>query len=752
MSEVFLSYARADEAVARRIAKALEAVGYDVWWDSHLPAHRAYSEEIERRLEEAEAVVVLWSQSAAQSQWVRAEADFARGRGKLVQAQLGDTLPPMPFNQIQCAALKGWRGGAAHAGWAKLSASVASLVREEKRSTPAEKKQRRWDRPQIRGIAAAAVVLSLLLAAFAAMMFLRSGGDEKPVVAVLPFESLNRRDESLVSGIWEDTRQAIGRNPQLTVLGPNSAREIDRSDDDNARKIADYLVEASVRSAGDRIRISANLVRTRDGAQIWSKSFDRKLDDIFATQSEIAREIEGHIRGRLAERGGTKPENIATSGEVYALYNDARAIIRRRDNLRYGEAHEQLLRIVKMDPNFAPGWATLSIVDRFGGRRSAHERVGFASATAERNARRAIELAPNLAAGHAALGFALRSGPAAEAALVRAIQLDPNDFESLGWLANLYKGKGELGKAQQYYTRAVEVEPLFWPAVLNKLDLMLNLGDTAAVDREWQRIQTIGNPMLTSLAGMAIAVSRGDLSEATKIGMKLLNDNPNETRGVAGFQLFSLLLQLGFEEEARRAFPPPPFGPLLWANDPRGLDLVERMKLRPEQFFAMHPLPMNAGRVYILAGRGTKLAALYRQAATGPEDMIRLAGSEIDFATIAPFIALALRQAGDAEGERQLLLAAERVASAAHILQRSLKQALLARIHAVQGRNEQAVKELDGAVRGGWLPMPPELPVDIATDPAFGSIKADPRFEAVRQKILRHIAKERAELGPVRVS
>ena len=96
MREVFLSYARQDDAIARRVAKTLQAAGHDVWRDSQLPAHRAYSEVIETRLKEAKAVVVLWSKSAAQSQWVRAEADFARSEGKLAQASIDGVLPPMP--------------------------------------------------------------------------------------------------------------------------------------------------------------------------------------------------------------------------------------------------------------------------------------------------------------------------------------------------------------------------------------------------------------------------------------------------------------------------------------------------------------------------------------------------------------------------------------------------------------------------------------------------------------------------------
>jgi len=100
MADVFVSYAREDEAQARKLAEALRAQGYRAWRDDELPAHRTYAEVIEERLNSAEAVVALWSEHAARSQWVRAEADTARNRGTLIQASLDGTIPPLPFNQI----------------------------------------------------------------------------------------------------------------------------------------------------------------------------------------------------------------------------------------------------------------------------------------------------------------------------------------------------------------------------------------------------------------------------------------------------------------------------------------------------------------------------------------------------------------------------------------------------------------------------------------------------------------------------
>src|SRR5918995_1648684 len=105
MSDVFISYARSTEEQARKVEQALEAHGYSVWRDDELPAHRTYADVIEERLKSAKAVVVLWSAEATKSQWVRAEADAAREVGTLIQASIDATMPPIPFNQIQCANL-----------------------------------------------------------------------------------------------------------------------------------------------------------------------------------------------------------------------------------------------------------------------------------------------------------------------------------------------------------------------------------------------------------------------------------------------------------------------------------------------------------------------------------------------------------------------------------------------------------------------------------------------------------------------
>lgn len=128
MADVFLSYARPDALTARRVAEELESTGRSVWYDSELPAHRPFGDVIATELEAAGSVLVLWSESAVQSQWVRSEADRARELGKILQARLDTARLPMPFEQIQCANLTSWRRGSANVGWSQVLKSVEALV------------------------------------------------------------------------------------------------------------------------------------------------------------------------------------------------------------------------------------------------------------------------------------------------------------------------------------------------------------------------------------------------------------------------------------------------------------------------------------------------------------------------------------------------------------------------------------------------------------------------------------------------
>lgn len=137
MADVFISYSRANQEQVRVLAEAMVREGYDVWWDAELPPHRSYGDVITEEIATAGAVIVVWSQTAAASEWVRAEADLGRNQKKLIQASLDDCMPPMPFNQIQFAYIGDWKGDDAHPGWRKIKASLADLSGRERPARPA---------------------------------------------------------------------------------------------------------------------------------------------------------------------------------------------------------------------------------------------------------------------------------------------------------------------------------------------------------------------------------------------------------------------------------------------------------------------------------------------------------------------------------------------------------------------------------------------------------------------------------------
>lgn len=127
MVDVFISYSRNNRDRVRALADAVKALGYIVWWDDELPPHKSYGDVITEKITNARATIVCWSAEAAQSEWVRAEADLARNQKKLIQTSYDEVMPPMPFNQIQFASLSDWQGQADHSGWRKVQASLADL-------------------------------------------------------------------------------------------------------------------------------------------------------------------------------------------------------------------------------------------------------------------------------------------------------------------------------------------------------------------------------------------------------------------------------------------------------------------------------------------------------------------------------------------------------------------------------------------------------------------------------------------------
>jgi len=464
MADVFVSYARPDELQAKRVAETLCAQGYRVWRDDELPAHRAYADVIEERLKSAQAVVVLWSAGSAKSQWVRAEADAARQAGTLVQASLDGTIPPMPFNQIQCACLEGWRGEAELPGWRKVADSIATLIGGQQ-PAPAAGAQRA--RPQGKS------------------------------VCVLPFVNMSgdAEQEYFSDGISEDITTDLSKVSALAVVARNTAftfkgKAVDVCD--VARKLGvSHVLEGSVRRAGERVRINAQLIDGATGDHLWAERYDRDLTDIFAIQDEISKAIVTALKLKLLPEEKRAIEQRGTTNvEAYNFYLMARESWITGD---FGDRRreEKVIRIckraVELDPDYSQAWALMGLAQ-------ANLRHGFAglnviddgSAAAER----ALSLDPKIAEAHLPKAWRLAEQgrhDEANAELAIALELNPDSWEVNKEAARLFYRQRRLDDAARHLEKATQVMEADYHGLGMLFAYYNSRGDAEAAKRTAQR-------------------------------------------------------------------------------------------------------------------------------------------------------------------------------------------------------------------------------------------------------------------------
>src|SRR5258707_12675158 len=250
---------------------------------------------MEERLRAAKAVVVVWSAEAASSQWVRAEANVAREAGTLVQLRVDGAKPPLPFNEVQCADLCGWAGDLEAPGWRKVMDSVAALTAGANVSTVAVASPR------------------------------------KQSICVLPFANMSDdpQQEYFSDGISEDIITDLSKVSALFVIARNTAFTYKGKSiavAQVARQLGvSHVLEGSVRKAGNRGVITAQLIDGVVGDHVWAERWDRDLDDIFALQDEISEAIVKALKLKLLPEEKKAIEQRGTNNaEAYNLYLMAR--------------------------------------------------------------------------------------------------------------------------------------------------------------------------------------------------------------------------------------------------------------------------------------------------------------------------------------------------------------------------------------------------------------------------------------------
>jgi len=376
-------------------------------------------------------------------------------------------------------------------------------------------------------------------------------------IAVLPFVNMSddAKNEYFSDGISEEILNALAKVKELKVAGRTSSFAF-KGQNQDLREIGEalgveHILEGSVRKAGNKVRITAQLIQVDDGFHLWSETYDRELDDVFAIQDEISGAILEQLKMALI---GFEPETemaatARTNPEAYDLYLLARQRIYERKRLSIEAAVELLDKAMAIDPNYAPAYAQRGIAALLLSDRSYGEKtVAEAAVEGRLYLDKALQLDPELAEGWAGMGL-LHANVPGEATLgieplEKALELNPNLIDASNWLQVIYSDTGDKRRALAIAEQMVERDPLYPPGFGNAVN---GYNEFGMQDKSWELIERIrpflpGDPQL--LQGEANTwMSLGQPAKAIPLLESALETQPSDA--VLKNLLATSLLQTG---------------------------------------------------------------------------------------------------------------------------------------------------------------------------------------------------------------
>jgi TolB-like protein/tetratricopeptide (TPR) repeat protein len=330
-------------------------------------------------------------------------------------------------------------------------------------------------------VAALGVAVLVLVAAGLGVFKLRGSGGASPAppaavpeqsIAVLPFVNLSadKDKEYFSDGISEELSNLLAKIPQLQVTARTSSFSFKGKNvavPEIARQLhVTHVLEGSVRMSGKQMRITAQLVDASTDKQLWSETYDRKIDDVFAIQDEIAADVVKQLKVKIL---GAAPKTRQTDTEAYTLYLQATQLTRKRSAEGFAQGEALLRRALEIDPQYVPAWSLLAstVVNEVTiGARSRDQAFPEARAAATK----ALEIDPRYARAHASLGsLAIFEDdiPAAARHFERALELDPTDLVVLGNSSAVLKGLGRLNEAIALDEAVVRRDPVNTSFIFN---------------------------------------------------------------------------------------------------------------------------------------------------------------------------------------------------------------------------------------------------------------------------------------------
>lgn len=380
-------------------------------------------------------------------------------------------------------------------------------------------------------------------------------------IAVLPFVNMSAdpANEYFSEGLSEELLNVLARIDDFRVAGRTSSFSF-KGQQQDLRAIGERLgvaniLEGSVRKQGDQIRVTAQLVDARNGYHLWSDTYDRRLDDVFAIQDEIATEVVKALRQTLLAADESIIRQSAR-GDVAAYNHYLRGQFHARLRTRAGleRALEEFQQASLIDPDYAPPYAGIAMVyallDNYN-----YRSLAETGELAHRALERALELDPQSDEAWAVRGLLIGQGPGAarrrdesRAALERAIEINPNNaFAHLWLVGTLFPDFEAMRAALQ---RAYELDPLSPVIIFRRVMDAVQAGDQAAVERFQGELEEVAPDwfMTWHAAGTSLLQS-GEIAEAALAMERAIELNPQYS--VATQVLAGCLEMMGYEEEAK---------------------------------------------------------------------------------------------------------------------------------------------------------------------------------------------------------
>jgi TolB-like protein/Tfp pilus assembly protein PilF len=373
-------------------------------------------------------------------------------------------------------------------------------------------------------------------------------------IAVLPFVNMSEDagNEFFSDGITEELLNLLAKIPELRVTSRSSAFSF-KGQNIDIPTVADklnvkHVLEGSVRKAGNRVRITAQLIAADSDVHMWSETYDRELDDIFAIQDEIAREVVTVLQVQLL---GKVPEAAETGSEAYAFYLKGKHFMSQFDPAGTEASATAFRQAIEIDPGYAPAWAGLARIQRMRANWG-HIDLHAGTEEARQAAHRALELDETLADAWAILAHIQWvydwNWDQSEGTARTALMHGPNDARSLEVAARIANTLGHFDDGLKYARAAAEVDPLD-PTVLRTLAVThWARGEFLEQQRVTERVRDLYPERGTSWSNIAFAlIAQGRPEEALSLAQ-----NETSEAFIMGVQAYAYH-DLGRSQDALRA-------------------------------------------------------------------------------------------------------------------------------------------------------------------------------------------------------